>query len=375
METLQADQGPTFSITAAEVPPEFYGLPSYSDPLAASPRVDRRSALQVPAVKRGRDLIAGTLGTLPVEMFGPGGTTNAALAGLLNQPEAGTPRSVTMARTYEDLLFEGVGWWLVTEVGWHGYPTKVKRLDPRSVDVKQDGKVYVTKLGHHGQSVEYTDDFDLIRFDSPNEPLLVAGARAIRTCLALDAAANRYANGNQPLDYFTPSDGVDPDQADLDAAMDAWDEARKLRATGYVPATLTYNTAGWNPEQLQMAEARQHAVLELSRVMGVPAEHLGVSTTSRTYFNAQNQRKDLLDFTMLGYSKAVEERLSMNDVTPRGYAARTNYSEFMRTDDLTRVQVATQAVTGQLISSDEGRAYFDPSLPISLHTEEVPTNV
>ena len=64
----------------------------------------------------------------------------------------------------------------------------------------------------------------------------------------------------------------------------------------------------------------------------------------------------------------------MNDVTPRGYTARTNYSEFMRTDDLTRVQVATQAVTGQLISSDEGRAYFDPSLPTTIHTEEVSTN-
>ena len=53
-------------------------------------------------------------------------------------------------------------------------------------------------MGHTGQATEYTEDFDLIRFDSPGAALLVAGARAIRTALALDTAAGRYSEGNQP---------------------------------------------------------------------------------------------------------------------------------------------------------------------------------
>jgi phage portal protein BeeE len=319
-----------------DIPPEFYGLTSWADPVAPSPRIDRRAAMQVPAVKRGRDLIAGTLGTLPLELFGP--DNSLSTSALLDQPESNVPRSVTIARTIEDLLFEGVAWWLITEFGWHGFPTRVKRLEPRSVTVRKDGKVYITKDGNLGQGIEYAEDKDLIRFDSPNDPLLVAGARAIRTCLILDAAAERYANGNQPLDYFTPADGVDPVQDDLDAAMEAWDAARRSRATGYVPGALKYQTAGWNPEQLQMSEARQHAVLEIARVMGIDPEDLGVSTTSRTYFNAFDRKQARIQDTLRGYMVAFEERLSMGDVTPRGYKAKFDLSDMLRSDDLTRFQ-------------------------------------
>lgn len=356
------------AIGASDIPPEFFGLTSYADTLAPAPRIDRRSAMQVPAVKRGRDLIAGTLGTLPVDLYGP--DQALAVSALLEQPEAGIPRSVTFARTFEDMLFEGTAWWLITEYGWHGFPVKVKRLDPRTVSVKENGRVYITKMGHTGQVTEYAEDFDLIRFDSPGAALLVAGARAIRTALALDSAAARYSEGNQPLDFFTPADGYDPDQAELDDAMDAWDAARRLRATGYVPGTLRYNTAGWSPEQLQMADARQHAVLEIARTLGVDPEDLGVSTTSRTYQNSQDRRKQFIDFTLMPFARAVEERLSMNDVTPRGYRTRFNLSEFLRTDDLTRVQVASQALTAKVMDDAEARRYFDPSLPVQATTEE-----
>jgi phage portal protein BeeE len=344
-----------FAVDQDSIPPEFFGLTSYGDPVAAAPRTDRRTAMQVPAVKRGRDLIAGTLGTLPLELFGPDNVLAAST--LLEQPERHVPRSVTIARTIEDLLFEGVAWWLITEYGWHTYPTKVIRLDPRSVTVRKDGKVYVTRQGNRGQVTEYAEDKDLIRFDSPNDPLLVVGARAIRTALTLDAAAERYASGNQPLDYFAPADGFDPNQEDVDAALEAWEAARRLRATGYVPGALTYNTAGWNPEQLQLSDARQHAVLEIARVMGIDPEDLGVSTTSRTYFNAFDRKQARIQDTLRGYMVAFEERLSMGDVTPRGYKAKFNLSDMLRSDDLTRFQAyAAGREVGVYEGPDEIRA-------------------
>lgn len=347
------------------IPPEFFGLASYAEAETPAARVNRRAALQVPAVKRGRDLIAPTLGTLPVDLLGPDNTLSTSA--LLAQPERDVPRSVTLTRTFEDLIFEGVGWWLITEYGWHGFPIKVKRLDARSVDVQKDGRVYVTKMGHHGQRTEYAPDMDLIRFDSPNEPVLVAGARAIRTALRLDQAAARYAEGNQPLDYFTPADGFDPAQDDLDAAMDAWDAARRQRVTGYVPSALTYNTAGWNPEQLQLADARQHAVLEIARCMGIDPEDVGVSTTSRTYFNAFDRKQARIQDTLRAYAVAFEERLSMNDVTPRGYQVKINFSDMLRSDDLSRFQayqlgmaVGVYADTNE-VRTAEGKPEIDNS--------------
>lgn len=364
------------AIGPEDIPASFFGLGSYDDPVAIASRVSRRSALQVPAIKRGRDLIPGTLGTLPLDLYGPQNTLS--VSELLAQPERNTPRSVTMAKTYEDLWFEGVAWWYITEFGWHGYPTKVRRLDPRTVDVRKNGKVYVTQDGHRGMTNEYVEDARLIRFDSPTEAVLEAGARAIRASLTLDAAALRYADGAPMADYFEPSDDYDPDQDEVDATLDQWLAARRQRSTGYVPAGFKYNLNPFDAQKLQLAEARQHAVLELSRVMGVDAEDLGVSTTSRTYQNSQDRYQARVKDTLRPYMVAVEERLSMNDVCPRGYDARTRVADLLFADDKTRFEAYEIGLRVGAIGQDEIRELErkapltePPALPAP-STEEAP---
>lgn len=348
---IEQSSEPTFMVDETSIDPAVFGLTSYASTVAVSPRIDRRSAIQVPAVKRTRDLIAGTLGTLPIDLIGP--DHSPAVSQLFEQPERNVPRSVTMARTFEDMLFEQTAWWLVLDVGWHTYPVKVKRLNPRAVTVNEDtGQVYV-----NGKPVP---DERLIRFDSPNDALLIAGARAIRTCLALDSAAQRYADEPMPLGYFSPSEGADPaEDEEIVEILDGWKVGRQSRATGYVPAALQYNAVQFSPEQMQLADARQHAVLEIARVAGVDPEELGVSTTSRTYANQQDRRKNFLDFTLGGYRQAVEDRLSMGDVTPRGYAAKFNLSAFLRSDDKTRMETHKLALDVGAITKDEIRELED----------------
>ena len=376
-----ADQaGPAFGATvvdptAVDVPPEVFGLaPLDSSSTAPAPRVSRRQAVQVAAVKRSRDLIAGSIGQLPLV------TVKADLSvdrtSWLTQPEADVARSVTMTRTAEDLLYEGIAWWKVTAFDWRGYPAQVVRLDPRTVDVMPDQRVRVTLKGNRGTSEQWPTDGELIRFDSPNDALLVAGARAIRQCLTLDVAAQRYADGAPPLDYFTPAEaGVDPGtEEEIRGALDAWQAARQQRATGYVPATLKYNLGGWNPEQLELADQRQHAVLEIARVAGVDPEELGVSTTSRTYANQFDRRKAFLDFTLGPYRAAIEDRLSMGDITPRGTVTRFDLDAFLRTDAKTRYEAAklgieVGALTKAEVREDERR----PALPADLATAPTST--
>lgn len=351
-------EAPSFAVDAESIDPAVFGLTSYASPVAPAPRISRREAIQVPAVKRSRDLIAGTLGTLPLKLYNP--SLDVVNTQLFDQPEKDRPRTVTMTKTAEDLLFEGVAWWLVTEFAWHGYPVRIKVLDPRDVTVNEDtGQVYV-----NGKPVS---DDRLIRFDSPNDPLLIAGARAIRTALMLDTATQRYSEGSPPLDYFTPAEGADPaDDDDIVAMLDGWKSARQMRSTGYVPAALKYNIAGFNPEQLQLADARQHAALEIGRVTGVDPEALGISTTSRTYFNAEHKRKEFIDFTLGGYLAAIEGRLSMGDVTPRGYYAKFVLDAFLRSDTKTRMETyeigkRVGAYTDDEIRELEDRAPLTPS--------------
>ena len=360
------------AVTAAGIDPAVFGLAAYDSPTSPAQRVSATAALQVGAVKRSRDLIAGTLATLPATRFN---TDRARLSSpLLDQPETHRARSVTMSALFQDLLFESVAWWHVTERDWNRWPVHVRRVAPDRVTIDTArGMVYID-----GVSVP---DADLIRFDSPNSPLLVAGARAIRSALALDAAAYRYSDGAPPLDYFTPADGVDPaDDNEVIDILDAWQIARQTRSTAYVPAALKYNIGGWSPEQLQLAAARQHAVLEIARVAGIDPEDLGVSTTSRTYQNDYDRRKAFVDLTLGGYRSAFEDRISMPDVTPRGHYVRLDLDAFLRSDPAARFAAYKAGLeVGALDAADIARLEDRPPvtneglatvtrLPVAAHT-------
>ena len=159
-----------------EVPAEMREAMTAGGTIA--PRISRAQALQVPAVLRSRNLIAGTLARLPIhvrnrqrEIVSP--TT------LLDQIDPDLPNVVTFAQTYEDLLFEGVSWWRVLEVGWHGYPTFAQHVHPSRVFVSGEVVPVVNGNGHvpmGGGGQVFIDgvpvaDNQVVRFDSPNPAL------------------------------------------------------------------------------------------------------------------------------------------------------------------------------------------------------------
>ncbi|MEC3975093.1 phage portal protein [Amycolatopsis sp. H20-H5] len=357
-----------------DVPPEMtQGGALLDGPLER--RVGRAQAMSVPAVKRARDLICGTLGALPLQTHSPTRAVVTDTYTLLQQPEIDVARSVTMTRTIEDMLFEGRAWWRVTEFGWHGYPTKIRKLDARTVNVHQDAKVYVSSVDgrSQGQAMEYVPDAELIRIDSPNDPLLLAGARAIRIALLLDRTASRYAEDPLPLGYFAPRDGAaDPSPDEVRDLLDEWEDARRDRVWNYVGAALEAKALQWNPEQLQLSAARDTAVLEIARLTGLDPEDLGVSTTSRTYANAEQRRLDLIDFTLSAFASAVQDRLSMGDVLPRGYVARYEYAHFLKSDTLTRMQ-AYKAGREVGVYNDERIAVLENIPTATVPTPAAPT--
>ena len=309
---------------------------STTGPIA--PRVGREEALTVGAVKRARDLICGTLGTLPIRLHDA--DRRMISSELLEQPEPDVARSVTMTRIAEDMLFEEHSWLRIIEFGWHGFPTKVRRLEPRSVLVQRDARVYVNENGQpQGLAQEWVPDAELIRIDSPNPALLKSAARAIRMAIALDQATERYTKDPLPLGYFSPADGMaDQDPDEIQPLLDEWEMARSERSWGYIGAALKANVLQWDPEKLQLSSSRDAIVLEIARHAGIDPEDLGVSTTSRTYANAEQRRLDLVDFTLAAYVSAIETRLSMPDVVPGGHRALFDYNGFLRSDTLTRMQ-------------------------------------
>jgi hypothetical protein len=288
---------------------------------------------------------------------------------LLEQIDPDVANVVTYANTYEDLLFEGIAWWRVLDFDARGFPSSAEWISQSRIMVS-GGDSGLPATSHingagFGRGRVYIDglpvrDNQVVRFDSPNPPLLLHAARAIRTCLLLDRTAAMYSENPIPLGAFTPKEGVgDLPEEDIEALLDLWETARKRRAWAYVGAAWDLKQLAFNAEQIQLADQRNHAVLEIARAAGIDPEDLGVSTTSRTYQNSEQRRQDLLDFTLATYMAAVEQRLSMNDVLPPGHEAKVNLDGFLRSDTKTRMEAYKIGKAVGAYTTDEIRELED----------------
>lgn len=307
-------------------------------------RVTRFELMRCAAFKRARDLIAGTIGTLPLH------TTNAfgedISRPLLEQPENmhGLVRCVTITRTIEDLMADSTALWEVLTRDSAGFPVAVYRWpygrwsqDPTTLAIKVDGRDLPSE--------------NAIVFTSPNDPLTVAAAPTIRAMHALELLSQMYIAEPEPAAYFTPKDETEPDDVEVIKFLTQWRDSRSKRATGYVPGNMSLNgVPRLTPEEMQLVGAKDYGIREISRLTGVDGEWLTVHTTSRTYFNSQDSRRHFTDYVISPYLHAIEERLSLGDVTPRGQLCRFNLNAFLRGGTKERYESYALALTWQTVN-------------------------
>jgi HK97 family phage prohead protease len=335
--------------------------------------IDRRTALQVTAVLRGRNLIC-SIATLPLTQFDP--TDRPAYSPLFRQIDPQVPNIVCVAQTAEDLLFEGIAWWRVTERGWNGFPVKAQHVDVNRVHLNPPPGAQALNLLPSGADptaavwvdTEVVPGRDMLRFDSPNPPLLLAARRAISRAVLLERTAEMYAKEPRGSGYFTPVDGADPaDDEEIAQLLASWREARADHSEGYVPASLVYNTiTNPSPSDLQLVELQARATLDLANAIGLDPEDLGISTTSRTYQNATDRRQDRINDVLAPYMRAITDRLSMDDVTRAGYRVAFDLSNYLKADPVTRATVAQTlhglgAITIDEIRASDGRPVLTPA--------------
>lgn len=337
--------------------------------------VMREVALQVPAVLRGRNLIC-SISTLPLVTVDK--DQKRVASPLLEQIDPQTPNVVTLAMTVEDLIMDSVAWWRVTgrepaPVGSLGFPRTAEHVSSQrvSTDAPPGWDVRELPSGIDPDSVVWVDGRvvdgrDMIRFDSPNPPLLRVMRRTIRRAAKLELAAERYADDPKALEFFTPSGDADEVNDDeISDILETWMEQRRKRAAAYVPASLEHHTLDWmSPADLQLVGLQKQATLDVANALGLDPEDLGISTTSRTYQNATDRRKDRINDVLAVYMLAITSRLSMDDVTRRRHRVSFDLADYLKPDPITRVAYykgmkELDAMTSEEIREEEGR----PPLP------------
>jgi hypothetical protein len=314
-------------------------------------RVTRTQALSVAAVQRGRNEIC-SISTLPLRLYLG---LNVVDSPLFRQFDPDVPNVVHMAQTIEDLAFEGIAWWQVTGQDFDHYPVSVRRVDPCKVSLKPPGKGQSQPLNVAGYQplpetgtqqgkyvwVDYDDGKGpqpissalMKRFDSPNPGILQANARAIRIAMKLDGLTEMYAENPALREYFTDgATDVDPlDDDEIDAFLAEYGAMRQVRPYGWIPSTVKRaDVSSPSPKDLTLVDLRQQVLLAIANGLGVDPEDLGVAVTSRTYFNSVDKKQDKINRTYAPFMRAITDRLSMGDVTRRGYAAQFDLTDYLK---------------------------------------------
>lgn len=332
----------------ADLPPEVaaaFGINTDAGPIT------RKQAMQVPAFARGRNTICTTIASLDLVAWR--GRERLPRA-LLTQPDPATTRQHTLAWTVDDLLCRGVAWWRVLDVDTQGYPAHARWVRGDRVTLQRDGRVFVD-----GDDV--TDE--MIRFDGPHEGVLAFGAQVIRGALALEDAVVRYAKSPQPSTLLydkRPIEGdyvIDPDEGQK--ALDSWNRGNATTAVRYLNRALGAEPFGWNPSELDLTAARQQAAVQVARLLGMPSREVNApSETGMTYSTTQADRQNLVDITLAGYLVAIEQRLSMPDVTPRGWSVRFDRDGFTTGTRSDRLTDAALLVSSGLGAVNEARQLY-----------------
>jgi HK97 family phage portal protein len=335
-QTPQKVSDVTAALTPVQITDSVYNI------LGGATNSTRQLAMSVPSVARARNIICGTIGSLPLTTFNRITGQYVDPHRVINQPDPRVAGFVIYNWLAEDIWLYGVGYGQVLEMYSATDGGRVRawtRVSPERVTVDTNFKnTVIESYKVDGLAVPNTGVGSLIRFDGPDEGLLHRAGKTISAAVYLENAAVNYAKEPNPS-MILKSNGTNLTAERVSSLLTAWRTARQSRSTAFLNADVDLKEFGFDPKSLQLAEARQYVALELARACGIPAYFLSAETTSMTYSNAVSERRSLVDFSLRPILKAIEERLSLPDFVPNPVMVRFSLDDFLRGNALERAQV------------------------------------
>ena len=324
-----------------------------------APFMDRYLALQVPSVARCRNLIAGVISSIDLELYKK--STGAELESplWLEQPDMRQPRSVTIAYTVDSLLFYGVAYWRVTSLyADDGRPSGFEWVANTRVTVQtnQDG-TEIQSYSVNGVVTPMAGIGSLVTFQSLLPGVLETGARTIQSAIDVQKAAS-VAAATPMATGFIKNSGADLPEAQVSGILAAWKAARASRSTAYLTSTLDYQTVGFSPKDMLYTEASQYLATEIARLMNVPAYYISADmNNSLTYQNILDGRKEFVAYSLQPFISAIENRLSMDDITRHGNIVKFAIDEtFLRADTKARLEAIEKMLSLGLIDLEQAQS-------------------
>jgi len=200
----------------------------------------------------------------------------------------------------------------------------------------------------------------LVTFQAFNEGILTTGARTIQSAIDIQKAA-AIASQTPMATTVIKNSGADLPAAEVQGLLASWKRARQNNSTAYLTSTLDAQNIGFSPKDMMYNEATQNLATEISRLCGIPSYYLSADqNTSMTYANVIDERKQLVALAFQPYISAIEQRLSMDDISTAGHYVKFDLdSTFLRTEPMERLLVIEKMLALGLITTEQAMEMED----------------
>jgi HK97 family phage portal protein len=321
--------------------------------------IDRNFALQVSSVARCRNLVAGVISSIDLSLYKKSTGEKLGSPVWLEQPDQRQPRSVTISATVDSLIFYSVAYWRTTSLyADDGRPSGFEWVANNRVTYTTNK--YGTEVQDYfvdGQLVPMSGIGSLVTFQSLLPGVLQSASTTIKAAYDIQRAAAVSA-ATPMATTILKNNGADLPETQIQGILAGWNSARRNRSTAYLTSTLTAENIGFSPKDMMYNEASQYLATEIARAMNVPAYMISADmNNSMTYQNILDGRKEFVAYSLQPYISAIEDRLSMNDITNSQNQVRFAVDDtFLRVDAKDRLDIIEKMLNLDLIDVDQARS-------------------
>lgn len=302
---------------------------------------------------------------------------------LLEQPAPPDTRMTTFSSWGLDLIWHGNGVGVVAARNGSGWPTAALPIPATMVGVRRitpysDSPLPIGALEYQIGRLRLGSQ-DVLHIKGPCAPGAVRGMGVLESHLNTFALADEQSRQARSISQHGVPTGVltttnpDATKADMAEAKVAWLIAQRERTVAALGPTVEFKPLSWNPEELEMVEARKFTLTELELIFGLPVGWLGGQSSSRTYSNIEQDAVNLIKFSLQGHVSRFEQTLSL--AFPRFTVVRANLDSVLRADTLTRYQAHEIGIRAGFLLKDEAREIEhlpplpDPVVPDAVDAE------
>jgi len=346
-------------IVEAQAAPQVMGenLPSLYSSLTL--RVSRKDAMSVPSVARARNLICGTVASIPLEYYNKRTGEVMAAPRWINQLSKNQPSFVTINWLVDSLLFYGVAYLRVTErYAEDGRPSAFEWIANSRVTYTTDLEgIMITQYYVDIQPISMND---IVTIQGLDEGVLERAGKTIQSAIDINRAASISA-ATPMSSGILKNTGADLPSAEVSGLLAAWKRSRQNNSTAYLTSTLEFQSTQFSPKDMMYNEAIQNLSTEIARAMNVPAYYLSADqNTTMTYANVTEERKQFFALSIEPYIQAIQSRMSMDDISTAGHEVRfAVYDTFLKQDPMVELSVIEKLLTLGLITTEQAMEMTD----------------